>query len=48
MGKRSVWAPIASEGYPSNDKFRLLDMHMHDHVFITKNDGHVKEISMKQ
>ena len=48
MGKGSVRAAIASEGYPSNDQFRLLDMHVHDQVFITKNDGHVKEISMKQ
>ena len=39
MGKGSVRATIASEGYLSD---------MHDQVFITKNDEHVEEISMKQ
>ena len=41
-------AVIASEGYLSDDEFRLHVMHVHDHVFITKNDEHVEEISMKQ
>ena len=48
MGKGSVRAAIASKGYLSNDEFRLHDMHIHDHVFITKKDEHVEEISMKQ
>ena len=48
MGKGSVRAVIASEGYLSDDEFGLHDMHMHDHVFITKKDEHVEEISMKQ
>ena len=48
MGKGSVRAAIASEGYLSDDKFRLQDMHVHDQGCITKNDEHVEEISMKQ
>ena len=48
MGKGSVRCVIASEGYLSDDEFRLHDMHLHDHVFITKKDEHVEEISMKQ
>ena len=48
MGKGSVRAAIASEGYLSDDKFRLHDMHVHDQLFIAKNDEHVEEISMKQ
>ena len=48
MGKGSVRAAIASEGYLSDDEFRLHDMHVHYQVFITKNDEHVEEISMKQ
>ena len=48
MGKGSVRAVIASEGYLSDDEFRLHDMHVHDHVFITKKGEHVEEISMKQ
>ena len=44
MGKGSVRAVIASEGYLSDDEFRLHDMH----VFITKKDEHVEEISMKE
>ena len=48
MGKGSVRAAIASEGYLSDDEFRLHDMHMPDQVFITKNDEHLEEISMKQ
>ena len=48
MGKGSVRAVSASEGYLSDDEFRLHDMHVHDHVFITNNDEHVEEISMKQ
>ena len=48
MGKGSVRAVIASEGYLSDDEFRLQDMHVHDHVFITKKDEHVEEISMKE
>ena len=47
MGKGSVRAAIASEGYMSDDEVRLHDMHMHDPLFITKNDEHVEEISMK-
>ena len=47
MGKGSVRAAIASEGYLSEDEFRLHDMHMHYQVFITKNHAHVGEISMK-
>ena len=48
MGKGSVRAAIASEGYLSDDEFRLHDMHVHDQAFITKNDEHVEETSMKQ
>ena len=48
MGKGSVRAAIASEGYLLDGKFRLHDMHVHDLVFRTKNDEHVEEISMKQ
>ena len=48
MRKGTVRAAIASEGYLSDDQFRLHDMHVHNHVFITKNDEHVEEISMKQ
>ena len=48
MGKGSVRAAIASEGYLSDDEFRLHDMHVHDQLFIAKNDEHVEEISMKQ
>ena len=48
MGKGSVRAAIPSEGYLSDDEFTLDDMHVHDHVFITKKDEHVEEISMKQ
>ena len=38
----------ASEGYVSDVEVRLHDMHVHDQVFITKNDEHFGEISMKQ
>ena len=38
----------ASEGYVSEVEVRLHDMHVHDQVFITKNDEHFGEISMKQ
>ena len=48
MGKGSVRAAIASEGYLSDDEFRLHNMHVHDQLLITKNDEHVEEISMKQ
>ena len=48
MGKGSVRAVIASEGYLSDDEFRLHDMQVHDHVFMPKKDEHVEEISMKQ
>ena len=48
MGKGSVRAVIASEGYLSDDEFRLHAMHMHDHIFITEKNEHVEEISMKQ
>ena len=41
-------AVIASAGYLSDDELRLHDMHVHDHIFITKKDEHVEEISMKQ
>ena len=30
MGKGSVRAAIASEGYLSDDEFRLHNMHVHD------------------
>ena len=39
---------VASEGYLSDAEVRLHNMHVHDQVFITKNDEHVGEISMKQ
>ena len=48
MEKGSVRAAIASEGYLSDDEFRLHDMHVHYQVFVTKNHEHVEEISMKQ
>ena len=48
MGKGSVRATIASEGYVSDVDVRLHNMHVHDQVFITKNDAHVGAISMKQ
>ena len=48
MGKGSVRAAIASEGYVSDVDVRLHNMHVHDQVFITKNDEHVGKISMKQ
>ena len=48
MGKGSVRAAIASEGYLSDVKVRLHNMHVHDQVLITKNDEHFGEISMKQ
>ena len=48
MGKGSVRAAIASEGYLSDMRVRLHNVHVHDQVFITKNDEHVEEISMKQ
>ena len=48
IGKGSVRAAIASEGYVSDVEVRLHNMHVHDQVFITKNDEHVVEISMKQ
>ena len=48
MGKGSVRAAIASEGYLSDVEVRLHNVHVHDQVFITKNDEHVEEISMKQ
>ena len=41
-------AVIASEGYLLDDELRLHHTHVHDHVFITKKDEHVEEISMKQ
>ena len=43
MGKGIVRAAIASEGYRLDEEFRLHDMHVHDHVFITKNDEHVEK-----
>ena len=52
MGKGGERAAIASEGYLSDCRFRfrfrLHDTHVHDQVFITKNDEHVEEISMNQ
>ena len=48
MGKGSVRAAIASEGYLSDDEFRLHNTYVHDQLLITKNDEHVEEISMKQ
>ena len=48
MAKGSVRAAIAFEGYVSHVEVRLHNMHVHDQVFITKNDDHVGEISMKQ
>ena len=48
MGTGSVGAAIAFEGYLSDVEVRLHNMHVHDQVFITKNDEHVEEISMKQ
>ena len=48
MGKGSVRAAIASEGYLWDVEVRLHHVHVHDQVFITKNDEHVEEISMKQ
>ena len=41
-------AAIASEGYVSDVEVQLHNMHMPDQVFITRNDEHVEEISMKQ
>ena len=41
-------AAIASERYLSDVEVRLHNVHVHDQVFITKNDEHVEEISMKQ
>ena len=43
MGKGSVQAAIASEGYPSDVEVRLHNMHVHDQIFLTKNDWHVEE-----
>ena len=48
MGKGSVRAAIASERYLSDVEVKLHNMHVQDQVFITKNDEHVDEISMKQ
>ena len=48
MGKGSVRAAIASERYLSDVEVKLHNMHVHDQVFITKNDEHVEDISMKQ
>ena len=48
MGKSSVRAAIASERYLSDVEVKLQNMHVQDQVFITKNDEHVEEISMKQ
>ena len=36
MGKGSVRAAIASEGYLSDVEVRLHDMHVHNQVYITK------------
>ena len=46
MGKGSVRTVIAFEGYLPDVEVRLHNMH--DEVFITKNDEHAEEISVKQ
>ena len=43
IGKGSVRAAIASEGYVLHVEVRLHNVHVHDQVFITKNDEHVEE-----
>ena len=48
MGKGSVRAAIASEGYLLAVEVELHNMHVRDQVFITKKDKHVEELSMKQ
>ena len=48
MQKGSVQSAIASEEYLSDVEVRLHNIHVHDQIFITKNDEHVEEISMKQ
>ena len=48
MGKGSVQAAIASEGYLSDVEVRLHNMHVHDQIFLTQNDEYVEEISMNQ
>ena len=48
IGKGSVRAAIASEGYLSDAEVRLHNMHVHDQLLIAKDDEHVEEISMKQ
>ena len=48
MGKGSVRAAIASEMYLSDVEVKLHNIHLQDQVFITTNDEHVEEISMKQ
>ena len=48
MGKCSVRLAIGSEGYLSDVDVRLHNVHVHEKVFITKNDQHVEDISMKQ
>ena len=40
-------AAIASEGYLLDDEVSLHDMHVRYPLFMTKNDEHVEEISMK-
>ena len=48
MGKGSVRAVIAFEGYLSDVEVRLHNVHVHDQLLITKNYEHVEEISMNQ
>ena len=48
MGKGSVRAAIPSQRYLSDVEVKLHNMHVQDQVFITKNDVHVQETSMKQ
>ena len=48
MGKGSVRAVIAFEGYLSDVEVRLHNVHVHDQVLRTKNDEHVEEFSMMQ
>ena len=41
-------AAIAFEGYLLDVEVTLHNVHVHDQVFLTKNDEHVEEISTKQ
>ena len=48
MGEGSLRAAIASERYLSDVEVKLHNIDVQDQVFVTKNDEHVEEISMKQ